>query len=492
MYLLVSEILKLGVSESAINKKLASGEWKIHDDVLDEGDGYQTKVLFSSLPVEIQKKWAQHNPPHGNANEQAALLNVIDDPRRDRRDDKITKLLSSLKPEERNAWIAESIRLGRIVERYDHIKPKRRRSPLGAWMFTASVIELCEESICKDQRILSRHPHKANAPSPHTLDGWCRTYRRIGLITFLPKERKPSNPAADKRRALLSKGAMNWINAHWRNYSGPHSLYKAWKKEAGEKGWCIPSQSWLYRRWSSIPNLCKTFYFEGEKAYISKHAPYVPRDYSGLHALQILCGDHSERDVSVLLPDKTLARPWLSAWYDLRTGLLWGWHIDLIPSSHTAGLAYADGVENFGAQPPTRPADDYYSYVYTDHGRDYKSHNWDGRVIAIHKKAMTFDDEINFLLVERRVGILEDLSIKHLLARPHNAKEKPIERVFKDISEWEKNTFKEYCGRDAKSRPDLWRKLYAQHQMFVKGRRDKSPFMTLERYRRICRVRNSV
>jgi hypothetical protein len=35
-----------------------------------------------------------------------------------------------------------------------------------------------------------------------------------------------------------------------------------------------------------------------------------------------------------------------------------------------------------------------------------------------------------------------DLQLRHLLARGRNPKEKPIERLFKDISDWERNSFK--------------------------------------------------
>jgi hypothetical protein len=156
-----------------------------------------------------------------------------------------------------------------------------------------------------------------------------------------------------------------------------------------------------------------------------------------------------------------------------------------VPSSFTAGLAYADGVQNFGAQPLSRPVDGFFSYVYTDNGRDYKSHNWNGKDIVVHKEAMRIDGGLEMLLTQRRVGILVELAIKHLLPRGKNPKERSVERVFKDISAWEKNTFQEYCGSHPKDRPELWYKLFAQHQLFLKGKRASSPFMPFDQYREV-------
>src|SRR5262249_29734202 len=161
----------------------------------------------------------------------------------------------------------------------------------------------------------------------------------------------------------------------------------------------------------------------------------------------------SERDVTVLVNGKDLARPWLTVWQDLRTGLIWGWYLGLKPSSETARLAYADGILNFGAQPFARPADDFYSYVYTDRGKDYCSHDWAGKVISVHEQAMNPDAELECHLVERQVGVLAEFGVKRLLARGYNAKEKPVERFFKVLSEWEANTFAGYCGGHPRARP---------------------------------------
>lgn len=260
-------------------------------------------------------------------------------------------------------------------------------------------------------------------------------------------------------------------------------FYLALKAQAAASGWKIPSQSWVYREWQKIPEIVRTYDLEGRKAYESKLSPYVPRDVSDLQALQILAGDHSERDVTVSLPDGTITRPWLTSWYDLRTGLIWGWHLSLAPSSHTAGLAYANGVQTFGAQPFSRPEEGFYSYILTDRGRDYRSHRWDGKEVAVHKEAMRPDGGLELLLVQHRVGIVDELDLKHLLTRGRNPKENPVERVHRVISKWEQNMFREYCGRDTKSRPERWRQLYYQHRQFKKGNRDASPFMSFDQYR---------
>jgi hypothetical protein len=481
LYIPANQLIKLGVDKKLLDHKLASGEWAMrvpHQNLDEEAD---TEILLSSLPKKLQLKWAQNNPLLEYPERIAILLSEATEHGLKENEDEITKLLAPLSPVERRAWMEEALRMVKIVERYAQIQPKRRRnSTTGAYEFVAGVIELCQETACKDHLILVRQPHKATPLAPHTLDDLYRNYRKCGLLVFLPKIKKKPIKEYDERRAVISREAMVWVNKHWGRFSGARHLFDALKEEAKKHAWIIPSESWFYRRWEGRLEIVKTMHLEGKNSYVSKYAPYVPRDYSDLQALQVVCGDHSLRDITVSLPNGAITRPALTCWLDLRTGLIWGWHLSLRPSAHTAALAYANGVRTFGAQPPSRPDAGYYSFIYTDQGRDFRARNWDGTEIYVSKEEMNLDTGLELLLVERRVGILDDLNLRHLLARGYNAREKPIERLFKIVSEWEQNTFREYCGRDAKNKPDAWRELYRQHQR--RANKGRSPFIPFKQY----------
>src|SRR5947209_8065179 len=448
----------LGVSRSTIKRKLNCGEWKTCEADPTKKRKHNRLVLISSLPVELQLKWAQKYHFPENLVESSVPVPEGMEGQNSRVEKRLSIALLRIDPEQRIFWIKEALRLSQILARYGVISPKRRRDPAtGGYEFVSDVMKLCQEAACSVSVILATEPHRADPPSPYTLDGWWREYQSIGLLTFFREINHRRGSGEDKRLAVVSQAAAAWMNESWKRFYGPTPFYNTLKELAEVRGWKIPSKSWVYRQWQKIPQIVRTYYLEGRKAYESKLAPYVPRDFSDLQALQILAGDHSERDVTVSLPDGTIRRPWLTLWYDLLTSLIWGWCLSLIPSSHTAGLAYANGVQSFGAQPFSRPDEGFYSYILTDWGRDYKSHNWDGKEIAVHKEAMRPDGGFEMLLVQHRIGIVEELDLKHLLTRGKNPKENPVERVHRVISDWEQNTFDEYCGRDAESRPERWR-----------------------------------
>ena len=351
------------------------------------------------------------------------------------------------------------------------------------------VLRLCEETACSDPVILAIEPSRATAIKPRTMDIWSGDYRRLGLAAFI---RKAPDEASgnDKRMATISVEAAAWLERNWRKYPSPKKLHQAWERQAVKQGWAIASYGWVYNKYKSLPSVVSTIVFEGQKKYTDRLAPFVPRTVIDLDALQMLCGDHSQRDVTVILPDGSLTRPWLTLWLDLRTYLCWGWHLDLVPSSQTIALAYANGVQTFGAQPIYPPETGKKSELYVDQGRDYRSKTIEGQWLNLGQAA-TLDTGFETLCHQQRVGLVDELGLKHRMARGYNAREKPVERVHADISRWEQNTFvNEYCGRNAASRSDRWHDAFRRHQKLRKkvGKNiewliAESPFMTFDSYR---------
>lgn len=477
------------------------------------------EYLLESMSVDWQRKWLAMQPTL-DSSLTTELDNSLDAWEADGdnlgeqgkwetsgAEDRLAQALKRYDMNVRDAFLAEAQRLASIVERFNAIKPKQVRDSKGKMTIVPAVLDLCTETRCSDPAILAVEPARAKSRSFRTLYIWSTDFEKDGLAAFL---RKPAEPTGkpDRRRVVVSEDAVAWIEANWRKKPSPEKLHQALKKEAAKFGWKIPSRGTIWRLYDGMGEVRRTLIFEGQKAYTSKFAPYVPRDYRDLAALQVLCGDHSVRDVTVMLPDGSLKRPWLTLWQDLRTGLIWGWHLDLTPSSITIGLAYANGVQNFGAQPVSRPEAEFYSYLYTDQGRDYKCKQLSGQLMEFENKSFgkagKIDGGLNSLctqlrvdqlgdedLIQRRVGFMDDLGLQHKMARGYNAREKFIERTHKDISEWEKNTFEnEYCGRGIGHKPERWQASWHRHQKLLKkaGKNldwilSESPFMTLDDYR---------
>ncbi len=485
MWLTFEETAALGTTPQWIRKQVASGEWESRGTGRRGRNGKEIKeVLLESLPQKLQLQWARENAPGDT---------IVDAETEPVKTDSEVKLIAALQryaPEVREAFLAEAQRLLEIARRYERVETKRAKNAEGKYEFVPEVLAICSEAVCTEPLVLSVEGKRSKSPSPITLDGWLRKSKTEGLLAFIRSSAKPPSGTNDRRKAKVSAAAVEFLNTKFKNYPSPRHLHRALRKQAQKHGWIIPSESWVRRKYDHIPAVARTLIYDGQKAYNSRLAPFVPRDYRDLEALQILCGDHSVRDVTVMLPDGNLTRPWLTVWQDLRTGLIWGWHLDLTPSSNTIGLAYVNGVQNFGAQPLSRPDDNFYSYLQTDQGRDYRSKTLTGQTLTF-KDAARIEGGLNALCTQRKVGFLDEMGLKQMLARGYNAKEKSVERTFRVISDFEENHFEaEYCGRDAKNKPEKWQRAWNRHQKLLKKfkgnlefLRDESPFISFDDYR---------
>jgi hypothetical protein len=458
---------------------IASGNWESRDSGRRTSNGkIQREILLSSLPEDIQLAWAKQNAPAIEDLNTQTIEAAGDGP------DQLTKALSSYPSEEREAWIAEAVRLNDLVNRYEAINPKRTRIAGGSRLeFVPAVTAICKEAICTNEVILNalaarsrREPRdrRSKPISPHTLDKWATRRKQFGLLAFI-RSKSEVKSADDGRLANVSPEAIEWVNSRWRRYPIVKQLYEKWEVEAKKRKWKIPSLAWLQRRWQQVPVAAKVAIFQGDKTYTAKYKPFLPRTVEDLEALQILCGDHHVLDVfcwSDKLRD--VVRLWLTAWQDIRTGVIYGTHLDYTPSSVTIGCAYADGVRAFGAQPPTR--DGYQSYIYVDNGKDYRSRNIKGE-IEVHKQAAAIGGGLELLLTSNGVGLVQEVGVQQMLARKFNGREKPLERTFRDLADFIQNEYflSGWCGRNTKDKPDSFRDLYARHQKAMKRGRP-SPF----------------
>ena len=168
--------------------------------------------------------------------------------------------------------------------------------------------------------------------------------------------------------------------------------------------------------------------------------PYVRRDKSNLPALWLFNGDHKQCDFLVkysVWEDKgkglvsglkrqvwKCTRPWLTAWQDVRSGAIVGWHLGLkSPSSEEVSLALRQAILEYGL--PSKS--DINLQLLMDNGADFRS-----------------------LPIEMA---LARLNIERHFCHVQNAQGKPVERFFKTFDDRFARFESGYTGEKPENRP---------------------------------------
>ncbi len=208
-----------------------------------------------------------------------------------------------------------------------------------------------------------------------------------------------------------------------------------------------PSYRTVVRVCTGIDPAAVTYHRLGRKAWAQTYEPILRRDYSDLAVGEMWCGDHRELDVFVRVGDAKYKRPWFTAWMDLRSRMIVGGHLSFAPTARTIALAFRDGVLACG-----RPG-----FVYIDNGKDYKSHDLNGREKLLGR--VQFDAETK--------GVFGRLNAAVIHAKPYAARSKPIERWFGTLSQHFDRQQPGWCGRDNKQRPEKLKGEIARNELLT-------------------------
>jgi putative transposase len=223
------------------------------------------------------------------------------------------------------------------------------------------------------------------------------------------------------------------------------TCYRHAKFIAEDQAWEICSFKTIQRREKEIPAQYKAKMRLGATAYANTVLPTPKRDYSSLRSNEWWCADHHQFDciVNAGTPQNPrLCRPWLTAWEDLRSRKIVGWHLFAHDPNYTTILlslrsaALADGLPEV---------------ALVDNGKDFDSWVLQGETKKERWRRRKLHIEFDSA---RHGGVLGALGIQVVHAIPHNAKAKPVERFFNTLCNGFSKFIPTYCGRNPQEKPE--------------------------------------
>jgi transposase InsO family protein len=224
------------------------------------------------------------------------------------------------------------------------------------------------------------------------------------------------------------------------------------------------------RQVAQIPELIKTMARQGEKAY--RNGELISyRDLAHVQPLDYVVMDHRVLDIFCLIPERRgwkLARPWLTAAIDMRTRKWLAWCLVETPSSDSIAAVLKQVFMSFGLP----------RSVYWDNGKDFRCQWLEGR------KEQSVSANAIGGLPEKWTGVLESLGIRVHHAIVKNARAKIIEPNFINIANFDR-TLPEWCGHKPGARPERFDGLVREHEAWLSGERDSTPFRTIEEVARL-------
>ena len=299
----------------------------------------------------------------------------------------------------------------------------------------------------------------ANGIPPRTLREWTKQSEKGGVYGLMRKRPKVTQGKTFK---AISQEVQVIIRKHYLQKSAPSvaKVLKWMQDDCKTNGLKAPSKATLYRyiEWleETEPELC--CYYRKPQYYKDKYEPHALREEPE-RIMQIVMGDHHKFDRFAEHNGKPI-RPWVTAWYDVRSRSLVGWTISAQANGQTINLALVhmmspkllrqeDGTMTrveLGGIPEV---------LYIDNGEDYK---------AACKKGLKSPE---FQLSRESLDICEYLGVKVIFATPYHAQAKAhIERFFGTVATQFSPNHVSWCGRNPGERP----MGYDEHKLLAQGK----------------------
>jgi transposase InsO family protein len=305
------------------------------------------------------------------------------------------------------------------------------------------LLKKCDRFIAEQQkrgtsRTIARRQFAAAHKVPaRTLMRWRARWREQGIVGLVD-----GRGGCRSIGEVISDEAFELFKSAYLDQRRP-SVKSCWEivnyvNNDRQRGWIVPPLAAMYKLTNRIPLYVRVLHREGLAAYEASCAPYVETDPDSVEPGEVWVGDHSQFNLWVRWRGRWI-RPWITAWQDMRSRAIVGWHISASPNQTTILLAMKRAVEKYG--PPDK--------VKIDNGKDFDSEMWTGTT-KVRRRVLKagYIDEQMAAGIYAMMGIAISFSIKY------HPQSKPVERFFDTLDCQFARTFGTYCGKDTGRRPD--------------------------------------
>lgn len=183
----------------------------------------------------------------------------------------------------------------------------------------------------------------------------------------------------------------------------------------------------------------------GSRAEREKVLPYLTRSRENLDSNEVWVSDGHDANTFVLDEYGGIVRPVVVVWMDERSRMITGWAVDVTENTDLIITSLCNAVEAHGV-PKT---------LYMDNGKAYMN----------KRTSEKFQSE-------NRLKAYAMLGCKVMNARPHNAREKSVERFWGTLDNNFSKYLPGYAGKDILSKPESTSKALKQRNI-----------LTIEEYR---------